>query len=473
MKRQSGVLLPVFSLPGKYGCGNFGKSAYDWIDRLVKGGFSCWQVLPFGITDEHNSPYMSYSSFGGNMNFVDPEVLWEKGLVTTEELSLQEEADPYLCQYKSVKDKRFSFFRKAALRLRDNSDILSWMKKHPSVSETCRFLALKKANGFKHWKDWSVTEPDETDLLTWQLIQYEFHTQWERLHQYANKKGIRIIGDLPFYVSYDSFDVWSSPESFQLDKRYIPTNVAGVPPDYFSEEGQLWGNPLYRWDEMEKDGFLWWRMRMQYMLELFDGIRIDHFRAISAYWSVPACETTAKNGKWVQGPGEKLIDAFRELENGKLILAEDLGIIDDDTRALLSYSGYPGMAVFQFGFDGNPLSPHLPHNFKENLVAYTGTHDNNTLLGFLWELDDQTRRNVLDYLGNPKEGCEAAVRALFMSRASTVIFPVQDLLFFGADTRINTPGNAEGNWGYRITAEQMDSVKWDQFLHWNQIYARI
>ena len=223
---------------------------------------------------------------------------------------------------------------------------------------------------------------------------------------------------------------------------------------------------------MENDGYKWWKSRLGYTLTLFDGVRIDHFRAISAYWSIPAGAKTAKEGEWVEGPRGKLIDAFSEVAGDKLILAENLGVIDSDTDALLAYSKYPGMAVFQFGFDGNPLSPHLPHNYPENLVAYTGTHDNNTLLGFLWELDERTRRNVLEYLGNPSDAVPATLRALMMSAAGTVIFPIQDLLAYGADTRINTPGKAGGNWRYRITESQLDSVDWRAFLRLNEIYAR-
>ena len=319
----------------------------------------------------------------------------------------------------------------------------------------------------------NMTTPDPEALFAWQFIQYEFHRQWDRVHQYAKEHGVKIIGDIPFYVSLDSYDVSASPDQFLLDERYTPTHVAGVPPDYFSEDGQLWGNPLYSWESMERDGYRWWCDRLGYMLSLFDGVRIDHFRAISAFWSIPKDAKTAKEGHWEKGPANKLIDAFAPLAKGKLILAENLGMIDDDTNALLAYSGYPGMAVFQFGFDGNPLSPHLPHNYTENLVAYTGTHDNNTLLGFLWELDEDTRENVLDYLGEPEDGFDATIRALMMSAAGTVIFPVQDLLGFGADTRINTPGKADGNWRYRVTAEQLANVNWRRFAHLNRLSARI
>ncbi len=472
MKRQSGVLLPVSALPGPFGCGTFGAPAYDWIDRLHKGGFSCWQVLPFGIPDTHNSPYMPYSSFAGNPNFIDPSALYLQGLVTKEELEDQRVNDPYLCQFDTLRSKRYTFFKRAAQRLSDHRPVEKFCDKNPHIAAACRFLALKSANHDAPWREWTITEPLIEDLQTWQFIQYEFHRQWNLVHDYAAQKGIFIIGDLPFYVAYDSSDVWATPEQFQLDPKRNPSCVSGVPPDYFSEDGQLWGNPLYDWDHMKKDGFSWWKDRLSYMLSLFDGVRIDHFRAISAYWSVPATAQTAKEGCWKPGPGKELIDAFAPLATDKLILAENLGMIDQDTQDLLAYSGYPGMAVFQFGFDGDPANVHLPHNYTENLVAYTGTHDNNTLLGFLWELDDATRKTVLEYVGSPIDGCPAIRSALLMSRAGMVIFPVQDLLAYGADTRINTPGRAVGNWAYRITEEQLDRIDWPLFDRLNRIYAR-
>ncbi len=472
MNRNSGVLMPIFALSGDYGCGTFGKNAYNWIDYLSKANFSLWQVLPFGITDEHNSPYMSYSSFAGNPFFVDPETLYEKGLVTHDELKEQYVSDKFLCMYDTLKTKRFSFFTKAASRIKDRNEILDFLNKNPRINATCLFLALKSANNGKCWNEWNTFIPDSNVLFTWQFIQYEFHCQWNKLHSYAKSKNIKIIGDIPFYVSYDSYDVYSSPNQFLLDERNNPTHVAGVPPDYFCEDGQFWGNPIYNWKQMECDNFSWWKERLGYALSMFDGVRIDHFRAISAYWSIPASAKSAKEGKWEIGPREKLIDAFSEISGDKLILAENLGIIDKDTDKLLEYSKYPGMAVFQFGFDGNPLSPHLPHNYKENLIAYTGTHDNNTLLGFLWELDEETRNNVYDYLGTSKDAFNAIIRAIMMSPAGSVIFPVQDLLCYGADTRINTPGKAGGNWRYRVTDEQLKSVDWNHFAHLNKIYAR-
>ena len=472
MTRKSGVLLPIFSLPGDYGCGSFGQGAYKFIDSLAEGGFAFWQVLPFGITDAHNSPYMSYSSFAGNPYFIDLAILKNEELITDSEEEAARVQDPYLCDYANLSSTRLELLKKAAGRVKDRAPIDKFLAENPLVAGSCSFLALKQQNGNASWRDWTSHTPDPELLFAWQFIQYEFHRQWDMVHKYANARGVRIIGDIPFYVSLDSYDVCSAPDQFMLDERYEPTNVAGVPPDYFSEDGQLWGNPLYNWKSMEADDFAWWRDRLGYMLSLFDGVRIDHFRAISAFWSIPRGAETAKEGHWEKGPAEKLIDAFAPLAKGKLILAENLGLIDDDTNALLAYSGYPGMAVFQFGFDGDPRSPHLPHNYEKNLIAYTGTHDNNTLLGFLWELDEDTRVKVLDYLGDPKDSIESTIRALMASAADTVILPVQDLLGYGADTRVNTPGKADGNWRFRITADQLKDVDWQKFAHLNRMYAR-
>lgn len=476
MERKSGVLMHISSLRGNYSCGNFGKSAFEFIDFLKKCGFTYWQVLPFCITDEHNSPYMSYSSIGGNMFFIDPEQLYEDGLITEEQLSNAVQVSPYICEFDRLKKERFELLKSAASRVKNRLPIINYIKNHKSISDCCEFMSLKEANNGALWTEWTVLAPDADTLFTWQFIQYTFHKQWALVHDYANKNGIKIIGDLPFYVAYDSCDVRNNKEQFLIDKDNKPSCVAGVPPDYFSEDGQLWGNPIYNWDYMKKDGYSWWKKRLAYMLELFDGVRIDHFRALSEYWSVPSDAITAKEGKWMPGPAEEMIDVIKEIAGDKLIIAENLGLIDKKVDDLLKYSKFPGMSVFQFGFDGNKHNPHLPHNYKNNLVAYTGTHDNNTLLGFIWDLDNYTRYNVLDYVGYCSEdwnNCyDTILKTMFMSSAGLLIIPVQDLLGYGSDTRLNTPGKADGNWGYRITKEQLDSIDIEKYKHYNEIYAR-
>lgn len=472
MDRSSGVLLPLFSLPGKYGCGTFGASAKKWIDTLAEAGFSLWQVLPFGIPDSFGSPYMSLSSFGGNPAFIDPEALCEEGLVTAAELREQEEAYPYLCDWAAIRQKRKALFQKAAARVTDRAPIERFFREHPELDQACRFFALREQNGEKAWHEWTAKEPDEELLFYWKFVQYEFHRQWDFVHSYAKKRGVEILGDLPIYTSLQSFDVYSDPASFQLNEKGYPIAVAGVPPDYFAPEGQYWGNPLYDWDHLEKTGYAFWKRRLAYQLWLFDGIRLDHFRAFSEYWAIRADSNRAADGEWKKGPGMKLLNALKEVAAGKRMLAEDLGFNGENAQKLLKKIGYPGMAVFQFGFDDDWDSPHLPHNYGENLAAYTGTHDNNTLLGFWMELDDQKRRKVLDYLGDPEDACAAALRAVWMSRASLAVFPMQDLLGYGADTRINTPGIAEGNWRCRFTEHQIASADWKKYALWNRIYSR-
>lgn len=461
MKRQSGVLMPIFSLPGEFGCGTFGKWAYKFIDCLKDSGFSLWQMLPLGITDEWGSPYASLSSFAGNPYFIDPTELYSLGLATLEELDEQKIPSKYLCEYSILEEKRYPFLKAASRRVKDKTPIFDFLQNNPRIDDTCRFMAERK----------NKKAPEE-ELFAMQFIQYEFHRELKNLHSYAAKKGITLVGDIPFYVSQDSYDVHAFPEQFLLDKDGKPTYIAGVPPDYFSPEGQMWGNPIYNFGRMEKDGYRYLKERLGYALSLFDGVRIDHFRGFSSYFSIPKGAKSAKEGKWEKGPGEKVTDAFSDVSKGKFIIAENLGQIDDSADKLLNHSGYPGMAVFQFGFDGNYDSPHLPHNYRKNLVAYTGTHDNNTMLGFIMELDKETRERVLDYLGNPRDAVAAAIRALMMSHAGTVIFPVQDLLGYGADTRTNTPGKADGNWRFRLTPEQLESIDLEKFAHMNRIYAR-
>ena len=337
-------------------------------------------------------------------------------------------------------------------------------------------MALREANGGKEWTDWTEKSCDSEVLFAWQFTQYQFFTQWARVKEYANKRGISIIGDVPIYVALDSSDVWSDPSQFQLDSENKPTGVAGVPPDYFCEDGQLWGNPLYDWKKMKADGFTWWKERMRFMTELFDGVRIDHFRGIESYFSIPATETTAKKGKWKKGPGMALIKELKKVCADKLLIAEDLGDITPAVAKLVKDSGFPGMRVLQFAFLGDKETPHLPHNYENNSVAYTGTHDNNTLLGYVWEIDESTRRQLFAYCGysgGDWDNCyDAIMRTMFSSAAGLLVLPVQDLLFYGSDTRFNTPGKSDGNWAYRLTREQMKNIDRAKYREWNRLYGR-
>ena len=475
-KRASGVLMHISSLYGEYSIGNFGKSAFEFVDFLKDCGFSYWQVLPFCMTDECNSPYKSYSAFGGNPFFIDPEALYTKGLLTKDESDSLKQKTPYSCEFERLKKERLAVLLKASKRVENKKEIERFVAKNKYLEQCCLFMALLSANNNKSWTKWTIDTPDDDILFMWKFIQFEFFREWKAIKEYANKNGIKIIGDIPIYVSFDSADVWGNREQFLLDDDYSPSSVAGVPPDYFSKDGQLWGNPLYNWEVMEKDGFSFWKARLKMMFNLFDGIRIDHFRGIESFWSVPKGAKTAAEGKWVKGPGKKFVDMAKRVAKDKLLIAEDLGDITPEVHSLVQYSGFPGMRVLQFGFLSDNDSIHRPHNYPENCIAYTGTHDNNTLLGYVWEQDKDMRDKMLEYFGYTDENWDNCydhiIRFLFASHANTVILPIQDLLKFGADTRLNIPGKADGNWSYRITKEQLNKIDKAHYKRLNALYNR-
>lgn len=477
MERKSGVLMHISSLFGDYSTGSFGEEAKYFIDFLKEGGFSYWQVLPFCLVDECNSPYKSYSSFGGNPYFIDLKKLREKGLITDEELSSQIQQTPYSCEFTRLYHTRINLLKSASKRAKNTEEIESFIENNSYLKKFCEFMSLKEVNNERPWYMWEREDADSEILFMWKFIQFEFFSQWKEIKEYANEKGIKIIGDVPIYVSHDSADVWSNKELFLLDSENNPTKVAGVPPDYFCQDGQLWGNPIYNWEKMEQDGFKWWKDRVSHMLTLFDGIRIDHFRGIESYYAVDGKAENARDGQWLKGPGEKLIDAIKSISEEKMIIAEDLGVITKEVVDLVKKSGFPGMRVFQFAFMGDNNSPHLPHNYINNCIAYTGTHDNNTLLGYLWELSDWDRKRMLEYCGYYSEdwerGYDSILRAMFSSHAGLLILPIQDLLRYGSDTRLNIPGKADGNWQFRITKEQLDGIDKGKFRRLNELYSRI
>ncbi len=460
-KRGAGVLMPVFALPSGYSSGNFGKCAYEFVDMLASCGFSYWQVLPFTATDPFHSPYASPSSFSLNPFFLDLEDLLARGLLTEEELNGAKERVAYTCEYERLEKERLALLSRAASRFSDKGSLDTFLAANPYIDEYCRFEGLKAANGGTVWQEFSVFTPDAEVYNTYAFISYIFLLQWTRLHDYCKEKGISVIGDLPIYVSLDSADVYFHKDLFDLDEKGYPRGVAGVPPDYFCEDGQLWGNPLYAWDKMKMDGFGFWRARIRHMLSLFDGVRLDHFRGFDTYFDIPFGAKTAKGGVWREGPRFAFIDMLKEVGGEALIIAEDLGDLLPSVGELLSYSGFPGMRVFAFALDGED-SHHIPYRYPHNTVAYSGTHDNNTLLGFLLELPDEKRTAYYRYSGykgnDLHEGCRAAIETLYASHAGLVVFPIQDLLLYGGDTRFNTPGRAEGNWAYRVTKEQLATV---------------
>ena len=498
-QRASGVLMHVSSLPGAYGIGCFGKEARQFIDFLADAGCTYWQVLPFTPTDSFNSPYASISAFAGNRNFIDLEQLRDEGLLTDDELREQMYANPYSAAFEFLSIRRIPVLYRAFTRADENlrQKVREFAEKNSRwLPDYALYIILKEAFLGKEWYDW----PDEAlkmheekaveaakkehaeTVLFMEFIQYTFYTQWEKLRKYANDKGVEIIGDLPMYVARQSSDVWANRHLFDLTEDGEPKNVAGVPPDYFSEFGQKWGNPLYNWAEMKRDGYRWWMDRLGATFALFDAVRIDHFRALSAYWAVPAEAETAKDGEWLPGPGMDFFKEVRKNFGDAKIIAEDLGIIDEGVVELLEQTGLPCMRVMQFGFSEMQDNMHLPHNHPKNSVAYTGTHDNNTLLGWLWEAQPHEREYALNYCGFPggdwavggydSASCRAMIRTLWQSPANTVIVPVQDLCGFGKDTKMNVPGVPNGNWAFRLSADQMAGLdaKWLRGL--NNVYYR-
>ena len=468
--------MHISSLWGEYSEGSLGKAAKEWIDFISDCGFGVWQVLPFCLPDDFSSPYKSYSAFSLNPYFIDLDRLHEMGLLTSAELEGARQCTPYSCEFERLFAERMPLLARAAERFSDTGKIRGFLDGHKQTENFCRFMALRKANGELTWNEWTVAEPDESEQRLWEFTQYIFFEQWKEIREYAHGRGVKIIGDIPIYVSWDSADVWSNPTQFLLDARSLPTAVAGVPPDYFAKDGQLWGNPLYDWEAMQSDGFSWWKERISFMTELFDGVRIDHFRGIESYYSIPADAETAKDGVWCNGPGLALIDAIKSVSGDRLLIAEDLGDITDAVHELVEKSGFPGMRVLQFGFQGDSDSPHLPHNYKNNCIAYTGTHDNNTLLGYVWELDADTRKRLLSYCGfegDDWNSCyDSVLRTMFASHAGLLILPVQDLLLYGSDTRLNVPGRSGGNWSYRITRGQLDGISRDKCRQWNSASGR-
>ncbi|MBR6736833.1 MAG: 4-alpha-glucanotransferase [Clostridia bacterium] len=476
MSRKSGVLMHVSSLYGEYSCGAFGKSAFKFIDVLSSAGFKVWQVLPFCYPDEVGSPYKSFGAFSGNPYFIDLELLYENGLLTLEELESAKQISPYLCEFSRLKNERIPLLKKAFTRFKDFDKLNEFFASHGEILKFCKFMALKEKNGFKPHDEWTFFEVDDNVFKAWQFIEYTFFTQWKAVKKYANSKGVLIIGDMPIYVDYDSSDLYFNKQEFFLDKTGKPTLVAGVPPDYFSSDGQLWGNPLYDFKTMKTSGYKWWKNRISFYDEFFDGVRIDHFRAFESFYAIKPTEKTAKNGKWKKGPGLSFIKTLKNEAKNLLIIAEDLGVITDKVRALVNKSGLPGMRVLQFGFLGDDNSPHLIHNFEKNTVSYTGTHDNNTLLGWMWEQSDDNKKRITEYFGldfSRWNDCyDDIMRQMLASVSNTVIFPVQDLLKYGSDTRLNTPGVAENNWAFRITENALNDIDVNKFLYYNTIYAR-
>ena len=462
--REAGILLPLASLPNEFGIGDFGGSAYQFIDCIAAAGVQIWQILPLNPLGYGNSPYQPFSSYAGDDIYISLEKLCEYGLLTEEEKYEVPASDRIL--YEVVRKKKEPCFRIAYSRFQKDDGYTKFIEKEPWVRDYAVFCTCKKKYGYRCWTEWpedAETELDEDEICFEMFLQYMFIKQWKELKSYANAKGIHIMGDVPFYVGLDSLDVWKNKENFQLDPQGYPIAVAGVPPDYFSEDGQLWGNPLYNWPYHKQTGYAWWIQRVRHALGIYDLLRIDHFRGFDTYWAIPADSTTAKTGKWETGPRMELFNAL-EGALGKLpIIAEDLGELFPSVRELLADSTFPGMKVLQFAFGGGD-SEYLPHNHVKNSVVYPGTHDNTTLTAW-WDESASAKEKAVAAAYLHLTGCQptakevaavkteaartALLRAALGSVADRAIIPMADWLGLGEEAHLNSPGKLGGNWSWR------------------------
>ena len=495
MKPSAGILLPIFSLPSPYGIGCFDSEAYRFVDFLSEAGQSYWQILPLGPTGYGDSPYQSFSTFAGNPYFIDLEDFIGRGWLTRDECNQADlQASPHRVDYHRQYTCRYPLLRRAFERSRKESDpgLENFKNQSPRLSDDALFMALKEAHGGAAWYEWEEVlrhrHPEALEKAYTEhreavdfhmFLQYHFHRQWHALKAYANEKGIRIIGDIPIYVAYDSADVWTHPELFQLDQDNHPLAVAGCPPDGFSPDGQLWGNPLYNWKVHADTGFAWWIKRLAHCFSLYDVVRIDHFRGFDEYFSIPYGDISARNGHWEKGPGMALFEAVRNLLGEKPVIAEDLGFMTDSVRELVKDSGFPGMRVLQFAFDARDVGgegEHLPHNYPENCVAYTGTHDNQTLTSWFSTISEDERQQVRGYLCDrctpPHLLPRSLIALLLRSRARLCIIPMQDWLGLGDESRINTPASGENNWQWRMSAGSAGESLAREIKFMTRIYGR-
>ncbi|RJP23799.1 MAG: 4-alpha-glucanotransferase [Candidatus Omnitrophota bacterium] len=503
-QRSSGVLLHPTSFPGRFGIGDFGAGAYQFIDFLAAAEQSLWQVLPLGPTGYGDSPYQCFSAFAGNPLLIDLEELARDGFLSSDDL---QEAPPFekdKVDYGKVIPAKYFLLKKAFMNFRNHAlppqkeefEKYSW-ESGWWLHDFAVFMALKNAHDGAVWSEWETetvqrhqdalagwTQKLSLEIESQKYWQFVFFKQWRALKQYCNDKGIQIIGDIPIYVAHDSVDTWSNQDLFKFGEMGRPTVVAGVPPDYFSKTGQLWGNPIYRWDAIAQRDFQWWIARFHEIFRLVDIVRIDHFRGFEAFWEVPAREKTAINGRWVQGPGAALFETLERALGELPIIAENLGLITPEVEELRKRFEFPGMAILQFAFGSDAENPYLPHNYEQNLVAYTGTHDNDTTVGWWNNCGEgstqstaqikKEREHVKRYLAT--DGQEIhwdLIRLLLASTADTAIIPLQDVLGLGTEARMNLPGRPGGNWQWRYSPEMLTDEAGERLKNLSQIYGRV
>lgn len=495
--RECGVLLPVASLPSKYGIGAFSKEAFEFIDQLREAGQNYWQILPLGPTGYGDSPYQAFSAFAGNPYYIDLEQLEEKGYLTRQEC---EEADfgdsERYIEYEKMYKSRFTVLKKAFLRWKEekrkeNQNVETLLAEHlcDETKEYCFYAALKRYFKEKSWDQWDedirLRKPEamkryetllEEEIQFFQFQQMVFQEQWKKVKEYANKNRIRIIGDIPIYVALDSADSWSRPQLFQFDEEGKPAAVAGCPPDAFSATGQLWGNPLYDWPYHAQTGYDWWMKRMKYCFEMFDVVRIDHFRGFDEYYAIPAGDKTAVNGKWEKGPGRALFDKMKEIFGRVPIIAEDLGFLTPSVYKLLEDTGFPGMKVLQFAFSTGDRSTYLPYFYQKNCVVYTGTHDNDTTRGWYETMPDDEKEFTKEYMNNrstpEQEISWDFIRLAVSSVADLAMIPLQDYLCVGKEGRINTPSTLGMNWTWRLKKGEFTPEIIERCRALNAVYGR-
>ncbi|MDB9528128.1 4-alpha-glucanotransferase [Oscillatoria sp. CS-180] len=494
-QRASGILLHPTSFPGPFGMGDLGPTAYQFVDFLAETGQQIWQVLPLGPTGHGNSPYMSYSAMAGNHMLISLEQLRDRGLLSQDDLDSFPHFPEDAVEYSDVLPEKLKLLEKAAEAFHHSTDEGTRAEYDQFCQERAFwlddyafFMAAKRAHEGASWNQWheDLARRKPQAMVDWhdklskaiayhKYFQFEFDRQWASLKQYANERHIQIVGDMPIYVAHDSVDVWAFPDNFMIDEETLePSEMAGVPPDYFSETGQLWGNPTYDWDVLKKRGFGWWLQRLKSLLSYVDLIRIDHFRGFQAYWAVKEGETTAINGQWIEAPGEAFFTTVREEFGSLPILAEDLGLITPEVEALRDKFDFPGMKILQFAFGGDHTNPYLPFNYVQNSLVYTGTHDNDTTVGWFDRASEYERDRVLQYIGGMSgEGIHwSMIRLALSSISNQAIIPLQDVLGLGSFARMNSPGKAEGNWGWRYRSEMLTGELRERLRELTRLYGR-
>lgn len=492
--RENGVLLPIFALPSEYGIGCFSKEAYAFVDTLKRAGQRWWQILPLGPTGYGDSPYQSFSTFAGNPYFINLEQLKESGLLTKEELESEDFGEEgNSIDYEKLYHARSRILFKAFKRFRPlaDSDYAAFLKDNEFwLDDYCAYMAIKDKYDGKPWTKWDEPlrkrEPGamrkarlelEEEINFYRFQQFIFWRHWCWLHSYANANGIGIIGDIPIYVAFDSADTWANPDLFQFDEDMEPIAVAGCPPDGYAAKGQLWGNPLYRWDYHKSTGYAWWMKRISYCMRQYDMLRIDHFRGFESYYSVPYGDEDASGGHWEEGPGIDFFDTLKKEIGAARIIAEDLGFLTESVRDLVKQTGYPGMKVLEFAFDSSEASDYLPYHYDNNCVVYTGTHDNDTIQGWYRSLNEHDRNFSIRYMNNGRTPVSEIhmdfVRLAMSSVADLCIIPIQDLMGLGHEARINEPSTLGGNWKWRLAKGQLPGDLSVRLRELTRIYGRL